>query len=169
MENTRIRGKGRMKRIPSTHCFKFLTKSLPCDGCKSKIDFQTFQSVCNESEFFSHFLSKVTLFEDLQYICRVHGSTGATGAWAPAKIFQQVPGTCAEKKLGFKDPISSKISVHILAKNWGFKPLLIFNIFLKKGDKTQKFLKWAPVLWKAWSGPWYVWYYYVLKYTQYEL
>ena len=28
--------------------------------------------------------------------------TGATGAWTPTEIFQWVPGTRPEKKLGFK-------------------------------------------------------------------
>ena len=39
---------------------------------------------------------------------------GATGAWAPKEIFQWVPGTRPEKKIGFKRPNRLK-SLCILA------------------------------------------------------
>ena len=49
---------------------------------------------------------------EYMYINRVRGSTGAMGAWAPAKVFQWVPGVVLrKKKLVSRDPVCSKIGL----------------------------------------------------------
>ena len=57
-----------------------------------------------ELEFLYRFID-LSLSSKVANKCyRGRGSTGATGAWAPAEIFERVPGTLPEKKIRFKRP-----------------------------------------------------------------
>ena len=78
---------------------------------------------------------------------RGHGSTGATGSWAPAEISNRCLAPVLRKSWVLRDPISSK-SVYISQKSYQIPHT--FHILLKNAGKSRN---WPPVLRKPWTGP----------------